>query len=757
MAQRKSVTVNGVTWYYSGSPAAWPSMTLNVKVTGQSGVNTQFSGDGDDTMTGGGGGSDNIFYVNSNDIAVAGLGDGIDTIISYWGTLALPAGFTDGVMNGPGVLTANSGNDILTAQGSGAQTIVGGSGDDLMIGSATGQDRYIVDGLVGGSAVIMSFKHGADVLQLSNYAQFTNASLATVEAAMTQQGTSVVLALGGGHTVTFANQTISQFTAKDFALPSAPTGWKMTFDDEFNTLSASASGNGTTWQFQSGTRAANDEAENYLPSSGPGSPFSIANGVLDITASPVSTAPGLPYTSGGLTTARSFSQTYGYFEIRAEMPAGAGMWPAFWLLPADGSWPPELDAPEVLGSNPNTIYFSTHSTLQASQTVAVSVPNTSTGFHTYGVDWEPATITYYFDGVAVASLPTPADMDKPMYLLLELAVGGKGSWPGAATGETGQLLVDYIRAYASPTAVQPALVLTGWGMAINKGDGSYSITGAGGGGTITLGNGNQTIVLSDPPGSADGAVSGSQNKITLGNGNQTVTTLGNSNIITTGAGTSVINAGVSYNHITVGATASGTTVLSATGYGDVFTSTGAGNVSVSGATGNAQVNLAGGNQAVTLGGSGNTVTVGNGNSIIVGGTGQDSVHTGAGNSSIAVIGYNNVLDAGAGNNSLSGGYGSDVFILNGAGQGEDVISNFHVANHDMLDFSRALSGLGVSPSAASLSAFVTAAASTGGTMLSIDTSGRGGAGVAVALLSGVNTSVASLLANNDIRLNATIL
>ena len=56
MAVRKSVTVNGVTWNYSNSPAAWPAMTPNIKVTGQSGVNTQFSGDGYDTMTGGGGG-----------------------------------------------------------------------------------------------------------------------------------------------------------------------------------------------------------------------------------------------------------------------------------------------------------------------------------------------------------------------------------------------------------------------------------------------------------------------------------------------------------------------------------------------------------------------------------------------------------------------------------------------------------------------------------------------------------------------------
>ena len=548
--------------------------------------------------------------------------------------------------NGPGTITANAGNDILVGLGAYAQTFVGGSGDDLMIGSATGQDRYIVDQANGGSAAIEAFKHGTDVLQLNDFSQFNGSSLATITAAMTQAGTNVVLSLGSGQTVTFANQTIAQFTAKDFAIPLSTAGLTMTFDDEFNTLSASASGAGTTWQFMTGTLSANDEVETYQAFSGAGSPFSLSNGVLDITAKPVTSNANSAYTSGGLTTAQSFSQTYGLFEINAEMPTGAGMWPAFWLLSTAGGKLPELDVAEMIGANPDYLYVSTHSDT-GSTSVPVYVGNASSSFHTYAVDWEPTTITYYFDGNAIASLPTPDDMHSPMYMLLNLAVGGAGTWAGAADGETGQMLVSWVRAYAS-IYTPISLALNGSGGAISRGDGQFNITGSSSNGTITLGDGSQTIDLT---------------------------------------------------------------------------------------------------------GSGNSITVGAGNAVITAGTGHDTVTTGAGNSTIAVIGTYNVLNAGSGNNTLSGGSGYDTFLPNAAGQGLDTIDHFTATGHDVLDFTRALAGLDVTPTATGFEAFITAKTSSAGTTLSIDTTGHGGAGQAVALLSGVNTSVGALLATGNLAYN----
>ncbi|MDE2213031.1 MAG: glycoside hydrolase family 16 protein [Patescibacteria group bacterium] len=270
-------------------------------------------------------------------------------------------------------------------------------------------------------------------------------------------------------------------------------GMHMTFDDEFNTFSRYVDANGNvtcnpggsgTWQtvydFCSRTNFANSEAEVYIDpaflsylkgesasaaETDPDNPFSVSNGVLAIRAQPASTqvrsAVGqwAQYTSGIITTQFSFSQTYGYFEVRAKLPTGAGLWPAFWLLPEDKSWPPEIDALEAFGDpNPldqggqTLIHYASHAT-NPSQSCGnwynVGV-NITQGFHTYGVDVEPSGITYYFDGVPYATCPPNASVGKPMYMLINLAVGSSGSWPGSPNGSNSwpaYLYIDYVRAY----------------------------------------------------------------------------------------------------------------------------------------------------------------------------------------------------------------------------------------------------------------------------------------------------------------------
>ena len=286
------------------------------------------------------------------------------------------------------------------------------------------------------------------------------------------------------------------------------TGLRQTFADEFNVLDSSPDGS-RGWQSNLGFGVRdlqNNELEYFSDSSVGVNPFSIANGILDVTArraAPGDTpaGSGLTWTSGALTTIHNFSQTYGVFEIRAKLPAGQGMWPSFWMLPADGSAPPELDIFEVLGDAPSTLYMSTHSKVNGNafgHSDVAQVADTSAGFHTYSVDWEPDTITWYFDGQAMAVEATPVDMHVPMYMIIELAIGGPGSWPGAPADSqmSGTYQVDYVRAYATANTVAGNSLINGTsGNDVLTGQaGDDTFTGLGGNDTIDGGGGHNTVV-----------------------------------------------------------------------------------------------------------------------------------------------------------------------------------------------------------------------------------------------------------------------
>lgn len=246
----------------------------------------------------------------------------------------------------------------------------------------------------------------------------------------------------------------------------------LTFDDEFSNGLSLWNGSTGTWRTVFGyggpTAKANRSADNdtvYTDSSWTGTngemapinPFSVNDGTLSITETKLTAAQskdnwGTQYASGLLTTKMSFSQLYGFFEVDAKLPSGQGMWPAFWLLPENNAWPPELDVFEQLGKDPDKIYMTSHSEVGGKATAvsqSVAVPNATTQFHTYGVLWSPTELVWYVDGKQVAETATPADMHTPMYMLLDLNVGG--AWGGGVTSATpsGQSLqINWVRAYS---------------------------------------------------------------------------------------------------------------------------------------------------------------------------------------------------------------------------------------------------------------------------------------------------------------------
>ena len=256
-------------------------------------------------------------------------------------------------------------------------------------------------------------------------------------------------------------------------MASNAAGQAPTFDSEFDTLDVSGAGQWTPnmpWDTVDG-RNEDDPSEagfyvnpNFAPLAS-ASPFSVTNGVLDLATKPVPTGldpllvDGKPYVSGLLQTAKGFSQLYGYFETRAELPAGDGVGAAFWLLPADGSWPPELDVMESLGQDPSTVYQTVHggtssASVPQQQVAATVAGGAASGFHTYGVDWEADKTTFYVDGKQTGQFDTPASMHKPMYMILSdnSTPASDVKWGKPVDGSTpfpADFRVDYVRAYAS--------------------------------------------------------------------------------------------------------------------------------------------------------------------------------------------------------------------------------------------------------------------------------------------------------------------
>jgi beta-glucanase (GH16 family) len=248
-------------------------------------------------------------------------------------------------------------------------------------------------------------------------------------------------------------------------LRNAPDGRPLilTFGDEFNEFRQlgdphgiwrTTIGNGRS-RAEDRTLPDNGELELYVDrnfwANGEGPiPFRVHDGMLDIVANPaphalLSQLRGRSYISGLISSQPSFSQYCGYFEIRAKIPGGKGMWPAFWLVPADESWPPEIDVFESVGDSTH-IYMTTHSSDQPA--VGVETYVTDGNFHTYAVAWDPQRVIFYVDGKMIATQKTPADFTKPMYMMANLAVGG--NWPGnpdVTTRFPSIMTIDFIRAY----------------------------------------------------------------------------------------------------------------------------------------------------------------------------------------------------------------------------------------------------------------------------------------------------------------------
>lgn len=452
------LNAKGIPLPYTGASTHWFSATGGAPYRYGTSGNDSFWGDTNVKVTMYGGAGDDYYHLYSTiNKAVENYGAGVDTI-DTWMSYKLPANFENLVVTGDGHYAFGNGQDNIITGGAGSQTLEGGKGNDVLIGGA-GADTFIIT--KGNGSDLISDFGATDTVRLNGYA-FT--SFEAVHANMVHVGSNVQLNLGSSEVLVFHNTTIDKFQPGQFELPIDKTGMTLSFNDDFNTLSLWNGQSGIWdsnfwWGAQNGSsQPQNGELQwyidaNYAPTSSV-HPFSVASGVLTITAAhaPDDIKPlinNYEYTSGILTTHDTFSQTYGYFEMRADLPENAGAWPAFWLLPEDGSWPPELDVIEMYGQNPNALLMTAHTNETGTHTTVGSTVNVSNtdGYHTYGLLWTPDKLVWTYDGVQVAEAATPSDMNKPMYMLVDLAVGGQAGAPPDHLATPAQMKIDYIHSY----------------------------------------------------------------------------------------------------------------------------------------------------------------------------------------------------------------------------------------------------------------------------------------------------------------------
>jgi len=175
------------------------------------------------------------------------------------------------------------------------------------------------------------------------------------------------------------------------------------------------------------------------------------------------------YSSSKISTKGIFDFRYGKVEARMKTIDGQGFWPAFWMLPTNGSWPcdGEIDIMEQWGGNYftngttgaahlGTCPYSQSSHFYQNFSTYISSGSYADEFHTYSVIWKEDTITWFVDDNEIFSIDpssywsVPSQHDWPFnsnqwYIMINLAITQGG--PNANTVFPNQIQVDYVRVY----------------------------------------------------------------------------------------------------------------------------------------------------------------------------------------------------------------------------------------------------------------------------------------------------------------------
>ena len=246
-----------------------------------------------------------------------------------------------------------------------------------------------------------------------------------------------------------------------------PAGYTLVWSDEFDKPGAP---DAKKWRYDTSRNKEgwyNNELQYYAANRRENVRVEGGNLVIEARKERLSSMPdygGQEYSSGKLVTSGVADWQYGYFEIRAKLSCGKGMWPAIWMLGTDGStgWPAlgEIDIMEMVAWDPTTIHGTIHTkaynhVAHTQRGAKTTVADTCGAFHTYQLDWNADRIIIGVDGHAYMRFDNDHKGNhdawpfaSPQYLILNVAVGGWGGQQGVdAAAFPSKMEVDYVRVW----------------------------------------------------------------------------------------------------------------------------------------------------------------------------------------------------------------------------------------------------------------------------------------------------------------------
>jgi beta-glucanase (GH16 family) len=245
--------------------------------------------------------------------------------------------------------------------------------------------------------------------------------------------------------------------------------WELTFADEFDGP-AETFPDAKKWQIAVTQQPYNREAQAYEKRTR--NVRLDGQGHLELVAYEETSGPQA-YTSGKVTTEGLFAQTYGRWEARMKLPAGTGLWPAFWMLGVEngcGGWPAcgEIDIMENRGRLPKVASSALHGPGYSGNTPLVhgyqvtgAIPDFTADFHVFACEWDAESIRFIVDSTThYTVLKTQVEKygawvyNHDFYLILNLAIGGEydGMQLPPTSALPAKVVVDYVRVYKANTA-----------------------------------------------------------------------------------------------------------------------------------------------------------------------------------------------------------------------------------------------------------------------------------------------------------------